>query len=201
MLFADFLQNNELTNATASLNSFIPVNTEDADWKTLAQLELNIALQGKTLFEMDAAQLQTVRNFANLPSESQARANARAILYLLFYEEFPLDDDITENLRVMNGDDADMNVEETTTNYLSTNFPNPFSSITEVEYVLPENTFFAQIKLYDVTGKELNLYTLSAQKGKLQISARDLSNGIYFYSLEVDGAVIQTRKLVIIKTE
>ncbi len=57
----------------------------------------------------------------------------------------------------------------------------------------------ATMKLFDVTGKLINTYTLSTTKGSITINERNLTNGIYFYSILVKENVIKNDKIVIIR--
>jgi hypothetical protein len=51
---------------------------------------------------------------------------------------------------------------------------------------------------YNAEGKLINTVDLSNQSGKGQINvfANDLSNGVYTYTLVVDGKIIDTKRMV-----
>lgn len=80
---------------------------------------------------------------------------------------------------------------------LEQNLPNPFAEQTAITYFLPDNTVRAQMLFYNAAGKLIQTVELT-QKGKgiLNVFASDLSNGIYTYSLVVDGKIIETKKMV-----
>lgn len=80
---------------------------------------------------------------------------------------------------------------------LEQNVPNPFAEQTSITYNLPDNTTKAQMLFYNAQGKLIQSTELS-QKGKgiLNVFASDLSNGIYTYTLVVDGKIIETKKMV-----
>lgn len=82
--------------------------------------------------------------------------------------------------------------------YLAQNVPNPFSVSTTIKYELPNGTQKAAIGIYDMNGKEIKLYQLSAErKGTVTIQGGDLKPGMYLYSLIVDGKYFSSKKMVL----
>lgn len=77
-------------------------------------------------------------------------------------------------------------------------FPNPNNGIMNLDYNLG-NDSEATMKLFDVTGKLINTYTLQNNKGSISINEQNLTNGIYFYSILVKEKVIKNNKIVIIR--
>lgn len=86
------------------------------------------------------------------------------------------------------------------TPWLGQNVPNPFSSMTTIPYSLPKHYGMAQIVIADVNGKVMQQVTLSGEgKGELQLEAGSLGDGMYMYSLIVDGTVVNTYRMVAMK--
>jgi len=80
---------------------------------------------------------------------------------------------------------------------LNQNTPNPFAEQTVITYVIPQSAGTAQIIFYDMSGKQVKSTNIAAKgKGSLTVYANDLTNGMYSYSLVVDGKVIDTKKMV-----
>lgn len=80
---------------------------------------------------------------------------------------------------------------------LDQNVPNPFAEQTSINYYLPENVKRAQILFFEQSGKIIKTVDLTEKgKGVLNVFANDLSNGIYTYSLIVDGQTVETKKMV-----
>lgn len=80
---------------------------------------------------------------------------------------------------------------------LDQNVPNPFAEQTTISYYLPENIGRAQIIFLDQNSKLIKAVELTEKgNGELSVFAQDLSNGIYIYSLIVDGQTIETKKMV-----
>ncbi|MFY9310607.1 MAG: tail fiber domain-containing protein [Bacteroidia bacterium] len=80
---------------------------------------------------------------------------------------------------------------------LEQNVPNPFAEQTSISYYLPDNTQKAQMLFYNSQGRLIQSVDLKEKgKGMVNVFASDLSNGIYTYTLVVDGKIIETRKMV-----
>ncbi len=87
-------------------------------------------------------------------------------------------------------------------NELLQNNPNPFSTSSDIWYKLDPNCYQAFIKITDFTGRICNLIQLSEfSEGshKVTIDAYTLNPGIYLYSLEVNGKITDTKKMVVIR--
>jgi hypothetical protein len=87
-------------------------------------------------------------------------------------------------------------------NELLQNNPNPFSTSSDIWYKLDPNCYQAFIKITDFTGRKCNSIKLSeSSEGshKVTIDAYSLNPGIYLYSLEVDGKITDTKKMVVIR--
>lgn len=86
---------------------------------------------------------------------------------------------------------------------LSQNYPNPFNPVTNLEFGI-SITGFVQLKVYDILGNEVAVLVnekKNAGRYNYQLSADDyrLSSGTYFYSLLVNGNLINTRKMILLK--
>lgn len=80
------------------------------------------------------------------------------------------------------------------------NYPNPFNPSTLIRYSLKENGFIS-LKVYDITGKEiLTLVNEYQNPGNhsINFNAGNLSSGIYYYTMTVNGIVNQTKRMVLL---
>jgi len=80
------------------------------------------------------------------------------------------------------------------------NFPNPFNSMTHIQYFLPEENYVSLI-VYDLTGRVVSrLVDEKKNAGYHSVSLRSelLGSGVYLYKLQTKDFK-QTRKLLIIK--
>ncbi|MEO7356728.1 MAG: T9SS type A sorting domain-containing protein [Ignavibacteria bacterium] len=84
---------------------------------------------------------------------------------------------------------------------LSQNYPNPFNPATNLEFGISK-LGFVSLKIYDMLGKEVaTLVNANLNPGtyKYNYDASFLSSGVYFYKLAVDGNVIDTKRMVLLK--
>ncbi len=80
---------------------------------------------------------------------------------------------------------------------LDQNVPNPFAEETNIGYDLPSTFEKAQIHFFDQSGKIIkSLDLLTTGKGSVKVFGSRLSQGIYTYSLVVDGQVIDSKKML-----
>jgi photosystem II stability/assembly factor-like uncharacterized protein len=83
---------------------------------------------------------------------------------------------------------------------LSQNYPNPFNPVTKINYALPQNGF-VKLTVYDALGRVVNnLVNENKTAGSYSVdfNASELTSGIYFYRLEVNG-FSETNKMLLIK--
>ncbi len=80
------------------------------------------------------------------------------------------------------------------------NMPNPFRQKTSINYTLPMKYVKAQIIITDKTGNTLKQINISGNgKGMVNIDAATLSAGAYSYTLVVDGHLIETKNMLLVK--
>ena len=93
------------------------------------------------------------------------------------------------------------------------NYPNPFNPVTSIKYKIPKKGF-VNLTVYDILGKKITTLVNHEQNAgyyDIIFDARDLSSGIYFYRLQVDGlstnslykpvneSFIKSKKMILIK--
>nr|MBC8277558.1 agmatine deiminase family protein [FCB group bacterium] len=100
-----------------------------------------------------------------------------------------------------NGDTELRNILEVPSRYvLKNNMPNPFNPETSISFELPEAAD-VRLSIYNVNGQLVETLAeglLSAGNHSYTWNAQNMPSGVYFYSLEANGAV-QTRKMVLMK--
>ena len=83
---------------------------------------------------------------------------------------------------------------------LRQNNPNPFTNTTTIHYAFPQKSASAQILITDITGKMIKQVDLPGSgKGILNVDASMLSPGKFNYSLVVDGKIISTKQMLLVK--
>jgi hypothetical protein len=76
-------------------------------------------------------------------------------------------------------------------------FPNPASQSTSFEYNLPASHSNAALIIRNMLGVEIENTLLENRSGKKSIDVSDYASGIYFYTLVVDGKIVQSKKLIV----
>ncbi|MBK9285822.1 MAG: tail fiber domain-containing protein [Sphingobacteriaceae bacterium] len=80
---------------------------------------------------------------------------------------------------------------------LNQNIPNPYAEHTIITYNVPAQYGFAQIIFKTIDGKIIKAVDIEKKgRGQLNVFAADLTNGLYMYTLIVDGKEIDTKKMV-----
>lgn len=84
---------------------------------------------------------------------------------------------------------------------LSQNYPNPFNPATKINYEL-KITNYVSVIVYDVLGNEVStLVNENKPAGNYEVvfDGNNLSSGIYFYSLFINGNVIDSKRMILLK--
>lgn len=93
------------------------------------------------------------------------------------------------------------NINQLKTGELLQNVPNPFNGSTQIWYKL-EDESIVKLHIYDYTGKQIRPFNEgSMAKGShfVEFNAEGLPAGIYFYSLEINGIVTDSKKMTILR--
>jgi hypothetical protein len=89
---------------------------------------------------------------------------------------------------------------------ISQNYPNPFNPTTVIDYYLPKESR-VELAIYNVIGQKIAVLVngiTPAGMHKVQWNAKELSSGIYFYTIRAlnsnDGKIFtETKKLILLK--
>jgi hypothetical protein len=88
---------------------------------------------------------------------------------------------------------------------LEQNYPNPFNPTTKIKYTIPSagasSTKFVQLKVYDVLGNQVAVLVNEEQPAgnyEVELDAKNISSGIYFYKL-VSGSFVETKKMILLR--
>ena len=154
-------------------------------------------------FGLLAQELQAI--YPNLVKEGQG-----GYLYINYIELVPilirsiqeLKAEIDELKDVSEGNElsrttAEISINRSSTAKLYQNAPNPFSVQTTIRFSLPDNTRDAYICIFDMTGKMLKKCPISSEMDSIAINGNELGEGIYLYSLLVNGQEIETKRMIL----
>jgi hypothetical protein len=83
---------------------------------------------------------------------------------------------------------------------LGQNMPNPATGEGAIiAYQIPEGIGQAQLKVINNLGRIVYTETLTGTEGNVQLNTTQLEAGVYFYTLVLDGRVVKSRKMLVIK--
>ena len=81
------------------------------------------------------------------------------------------------------------------------NYPNPANPTTKIKYIVPMESFI-ELYLYDIKGEKISTLLYEKKQPGIytkEINLRNLSSGVYFYTLKSSTGFAQTKKLLILK--
>tara|TARA_R110000868_G_scaffold37111_6_gene131439 strand:+ start:21502 stop:23214 length:1713 start_codon:yes stop_codon:yes gene_type:complete len=84
---------------------------------------------------------------------------------------------------------------------LDQNYPNPFNPSTVISFNLSKSGF-VELDVFNSLGQKVSSLVknrMNAKTYEVKFNATNLSSGIYFYTLRVDGAFVNTQKMMLIK--
>ena len=98
-------------------------------------------------------------------------------------------------------DQMKQSIESLGSGKLVQNFPNPFNNQTEIWFKL-EKPANVTLNIYDYSGKlisSINEGEVTGGNHNVEYSNKDLSPGLYFYTLVTDGIISDTKKMTVMK--
>lgn len=81
------------------------------------------------------------------------------------------------------------------------NYPNPFNPSTKINYSL-SNRSHVILKVYSISGKLISTLVnkkLTGGEYEVEFDGSEQSSGVYFYSLFLDGELVETKKMILIR--
>lgn len=86
-----------------------------------------------------------------------------------------------------------------TGNVLYQNTPNPFKEQTVIRFSLADDARDAAICIFDMTGKMLKKLPISSGETSVAVNGWELGEGMFLYTLIVNGREIDTKKMILSK--
>lgn len=84
-------------------------------------------------------------------------------------------------------------------NKLYQNTPNPFKELTTIRFTLADDAKDAVICIFDMTGKPVKKLPVSLGMDSVSFKGYEIGEGMFLYSLIVNGQEIDTKKMIITK--
>ncbi|MCQ2607727.1 MAG: T9SS type A sorting domain-containing protein [Bacteroidales bacterium] len=78
------------------------------------------------------------------------------------------------------------------------NKPNPFSTNTRIEMIIPETVADAVLYIYDLQGKQVKSIMVTGRCNTSEtIFGNELEAGLYIYSLVTDGKLVGSKQMIL----
>lgn len=141
-------------------------------------------------------------NFTDALTAEQVTAPIPAKMYIDYIrlKDYNGAGEVTIN-EVATSSENDENAQIPTGFKLLQNYPNPFNPSSEITFELPEAAD-VRLHVFDVLGRQISTLVnekLSSGLHTSRFNASNLSSGVYFYTLEINGVAIDTKKMILLK--
>jgi nitrous oxidase accessory protein NosD len=189
--YAYYYRNSDFINAGLSLNGFIPSSQEEADFKQLLQMDLEVVNYGLETLETEDVQMLT----SIISNESQSANFAITLLNNTSEYNDYIIEDITQPEVTKSGEIRRIDPEM---GYMYV-YPNPAMNKVYVELIhnAGEN---CKIEIFDISGAVVTGYDVSIVAGGLELDIRQLNSGFYTITLsDQSSGFIQMGKLLKLK--
>lgn len=158
--------------------------------------------KAKRHFGVSAQELQTL--FPNLVEEGQdgyLAVNYIELVPVLIRSIQELKQELDETRGSANGTrgTTDVSYAISNQNKLYQNTPNPFKEQTVIRFSLADDVKDAAICIFDMTGKTIKKLPISSGMESVSIGGYEIGEGLFLYSLIVNGQEIDTKKMIISK--
>lgn len=87
--------------------------------------------------------------------------------------------------------------EETQEEMFGNAYPMPATDMVNFDYNFGANVNSAALVIYNMMGQEMMRNEIVGQSGVLNVNVSDLGDGVYFYSLVINGKTVKSNKLII----
>ncbi|MBI4945626.1 MAG: PKD domain-containing protein [Bacteroidetes bacterium] len=190
-----YLADSNLTAASGKLNLLPNSTPADQAYINLNRMLITLGSEGKTVFAIDSAQEQLVRQIAAMPASCLARTNARAILLLVFNERFLEEIPSSPQLRMaQNQEEIPTEITTETENSI---YPNPANENAELHYQLSAGES-GTLDIFSIVGNKVASYPIPSTQEQFIIPVKSFQNGLYLYRFSVNGELMEEGKLVVI---
>ena len=162
----------------------------------LLNLQISLAQQAKSIFELDSTEINNLVFIAE-NSSGTAGSQAKGILEYAYGRHFcdcvKADESGYKNSVVFNPDSFEqlLGIEITVE-------PNPAKEWAAFNFTLPDNEPEGIIQINDVEGKLVATLPISGKQGQKVWDTRKIKSGVYFYTINVSG-FNKTGKIIISK--
>jgi hypothetical protein len=81
--------------------------------------------------------------------------------------------------------------------YMNNAYPNPANNMATIEYGVQKNAKEVKLVISNMIGSIVKEFNINNNKGLIVLPVSQMDNGFYFYSLQVDGNTVSTKRLIV----
>ena len=81
--------------------------------------------------------------------------------------------------------------------FISDLYPNPATSYVNINYDFPKEVTSADVRIVNILGSVVKDEQMNRNASGMRMDISDLTNGVYFYSIIINGEVYKTKKLIV----
>jgi hypothetical protein len=186
------------SKALAIRNAILAANPSNSEVShRVKYFDVTGRMNGKTLLPYKGLDAEDSIALADIAGSGTSLAEAACVQLSLYYFNMGCQ-------MVVSSDDttgiSDIPV-KTSVAFLGNAVPNPSSAETMISYTIPANTQNASIAVYSMVQGKIEEYELDTAElqGELTINLSSYNNGMYIYTLIVDGNPVDNKKIIVIK--
>jgi hypothetical protein len=195
LLIPTYIARGETDKAQALLPQIPGGDSENANYIAYFNIMIN---RTSPSFTFSASQNAIIHDIA--VSATTTATNAQVALQISQGETIiRIPEDIPNNLRIQSPSEKNVNAPLTNDkSILSDNYPNPVDNSTSINaYVESENS--AELCIFTLFGEKVKSYKLNKGDNTVVIAKKDLSHGVYFYSLKIADKIMATKKMIVLQ--
>lgn len=181
------------------------LNINDKEQNNNKLSELKAVEAKRRHFGVSAQELQKI--YPNLVLEGQdgyLAVNYTELVPILIRSIQELKQELNDvksagDVALSRGATTDISAAATSANVLYQNTPNPFKEQTTIRFSLADDARDAAICIFDMTGKMLKKLPISSGETSVNVNGWELGEGMFLYTLLVNGREIDTKRMIITK--
>jgi len=180
--------------AQGQLNALTPANSIEQNYADFYKAYLNYK-QG-VFTSTDSVNLTILINGC-VPRDGIIVQRARGF-YSMIYNDFKVRFDGCPVSISSKGSTHTENITKSANERYFNLYPNPNTGSMTLDYMLEKDESGIMV-INDITGRNVAEYTLNANSNFVVINENRLKNGIYYYSIFVNGVLLKSNRIVVIK--
>ena len=196
----------EMPKITETFDDDLDIDTLQRDKEPDPDI-LDEQYYGKTHYALDADRLEeSFPDLVYIKEDGSKVINYMEMIPLLVQSI----NELSEEIEVLKGQTSEGAARKTrsatnkkasslTQNRLYQNTPNPFKEQTVIRFSLADDVRNAAICIFDMTGKTIKKLPISSGMESVSVGGYELGEGMFLYSLVVNGQEIDTKRMIITK--